>query len=575
MYEVIVGRSEADRKALGLTGTIYLGKMYVKMGAVTSLSNKVYMDVAHSHVVFISGKRGTGKCLTGDAKVTLEDGKKIPIEKLKNIREGVLSINSNLKIIKTKKTEFFTRKVKTLIEFTTKKGKKIKLTPEHPLLTKKGWIETQKLKIGSEIAAINKNKVEWEKIISMKLLEGNFKVYDISVPEHHNFIANDIIVHNSYTMGVMAEEMANLPTEIANRLAVLIIDTMGIYWTMKFPNEKDEDLLREWDLPKKGLNVQIYTPAGFYKQHKEKGIPTDFPFTIQPSELDSSDWAGAFGVSLLENLGIAIDRTVARTKERYGNTYSIDSMITTLRTDEQLEYEIRLALENRLLAAKSWGLFDIEGTPLKRIIAGGQTTVLDISCYTNWTIKCLVLGIICRRLMLERMQSRKEEELEDVEKGHSYFKTTVETKEGELPIVWIMIDEAHEFLPKDYKTLATDSLVAILREGRQPGVCLVLVSQQPGQIHRDVLTQTDIIICHRITAKRDVEALNSMMQAYTTGDIQKYLNQLPTDLGSAVLLDDNSERMYAMRTHPRFTWHGGEAPTAVKPKSTSLEKLGL
>ena len=66
-----------------------------------------------------------------------------------------------------------------------------------------------------------------------------------------------------------------------------------------------------------------------------------------------------------------------------------------------------------------------------------------------------------------------------------------------------------------------------------------------------------------------------MMQAYTSGDIQKYLNQLPTELGSAVILDDNSERMFPIRTHPRFTWHGGEAPTAVKPKSRSLERLGL
>jgi hypothetical protein len=34
--------------------------------------------------------------------------------------------------------------------------------------------------------------------------------------------------------------------------------------------------------------------------------------------------------------------------------------------------------------------------------------------------------------------------------------------------------------------------------------------------------------------------------------------------GSAILLDDNSERIYQMRFRPRFTWHGGEAPSAVK-----------
>ena len=41
-----------------------LGKNYVKMGQTSSLSNKVLMDVARSHVVFVTGKRGSGKSYT-------------------------------------------------------------------------------------------------------------------------------------------------------------------------------------------------------------------------------------------------------------------------------------------------------------------------------------------------------------------------------------------------------------------------------------------------------------------------------------------------------------------------------
>ena len=64
MYDVIVGRNEADRKKLGDTGTIFLGKHYVKMGRTTSLSNNVYLDVTRAHVFFIVGKRGSGKSYT-------------------------------------------------------------------------------------------------------------------------------------------------------------------------------------------------------------------------------------------------------------------------------------------------------------------------------------------------------------------------------------------------------------------------------------------------------------------------------------------------------------------------------
>ena len=41
MYEIVIGRSESDLKRLGLKGTIFLGKHYVKMGPTTSLSNKI------------------------------------------------------------------------------------------------------------------------------------------------------------------------------------------------------------------------------------------------------------------------------------------------------------------------------------------------------------------------------------------------------------------------------------------------------------------------------------------------------------------------------------------------------
>ena len=128
----------------------------------------------------------------------------------------------------------------------------------------------------------------------------------------------------------------------------------------------------------------------------------------------------------------------------------------------------------------------------------------------------------------------------------------------------MVIDEAHEFLPNDHKTIATDALVQILREGRQPGISLIVATQQPGKIHTDVMTQSDIVIAHRVTSKPDVEALNHIMQSYMLDTIKKQMDDLPSSKGSAIILDDNSERIYPMRMRPRFTWHGGEAPTAVK-----------
>ena len=52
----------------------------------------------------------------------------------------------------------------------------------------------------------------------------------------------------SYSIGVMAEELADLPAEAKDNIACLIFDTMGIFWTMKYKNDKDILLLDEWNL---------------------------------------------------------------------------------------------------------------------------------------------------------------------------------------------------------------------------------------------------------------------------------------------------------------------------------------
>ncbi len=161
------------------------------------------------------------------------------------------------------------------------------------------------------------------------------------------------------------------------------------------------------------------------------------------------------------------------------------------------------------------------------------------------------------------MDSRKKEEIESVSRG---INISFVSEKKENPLIWIFIDEAHEFLPLNSKTAATDALVQLLREGRQPGISLVLATQQPGQIHRDVMTQSDIVISHRVTSQPDLEALNYIMQNYLLQGISTYMNELPSLKGSAIVLDDNSERIFPVRVRPRFTWHGGEAPTSVSYK---------
>jgi hypothetical protein len=74
------------------------------------------------------------------------------------------------------------------------------------------------------------------------------------------------------------------------------------------------------------------------------------------------------------------------------------------------------------------------------------------------------------------------------------------------------------------------------------------------------MTQSDIVISHRITAKLDTDALAALTQSYMRGDLDKFLNELPRVKGAAIVLDDSNEKIFPIRVRPRLSWHGGNDP---------------
>ena len=370
----------------------------------------------------------------------------------------------------------------------------------------------------------------------------------------------------SYTIGVLAEQLSDLPKEVSQNIASIIFDTMGIYWTMKYQNEKDQELLQEWGLSPKNLPVKIFVPYGHFDKHIENGIPADKKFALDVAEINAEDWIMTFGLDLINPVGVLIENSIANLKER-GKKFNIEDIISEIEKDEKSSMDTKNAAVGLFRAADSWGTFakkDIKPTSITDLIVGGKTSVLDLSVYSSigtFNVRALVISLISRKIFEQRMAARKKEEVEAIAKR---FEISDSAEKKEMPMIWMFVDEAHEFLPLDEKTIATDTLVQLLREGRQPGISMILATQQPGKIHRDVMTQSDIVLSHRVTSAQDLEALNHIMQSYMLESINQYMNDLPTLRGSAIILDDTSERIYPMRVSPRFTWHGGEAPMAIK-----------
>ncbi|WP_297890172.1 replicative DNA helicase, partial [Sulfurihydrogenibium sp.] len=137
-------------------------------------------------------------CLTGDTLIIDADtGKRIPIKDLVGKTFNTYALDKDYKIKKFHVSKVFPSGIKSIYLLKTYSGKEIKASANHPFLTVDGWVRLDQLKIGDYIATVLANSdIYWDKIVEIKYI-GEEEVYDMTVPEVHNFVANDIIVHNS------------------------------------------------------------------------------------------------------------------------------------------------------------------------------------------------------------------------------------------------------------------------------------------------------------------------------------------------------------------------------------------
>jgi intein/homing endonuclease len=93
-------------------------------------------------------------------------------------------------------------------EFEKTEGKKWSLLKDtiDQAIKKKGGISRNKIKQMWELTKnsyfknLYKSEILWDKIVSITPI-GKHQTYDLTVKNHHNFIANDVLVHNTWMLG--------------------------------------------------------------------------------------------------------------------------------------------------------------------------------------------------------------------------------------------------------------------------------------------------------------------------------------------------------------------------------------
>lgn len=120
--------------------------------------------------------------------------------------------------------------------------------------------------------------------------------------------------------------------------------------------------------------------------------------------------------------------------------------------------------------------------------------------------------------------------------------------------VFIVIEEAHRFVPYGEETYASAIINRIAAEGRKFGLFLILVTQRPSKIDDDSLSQCNSQIIMRLTNPEDQKAVAKSSERMS----QDLLNDLPSlNQGEAVVVGEVTKVPVMMKVRPRTTMEGG------------------
>ena len=211
---------------------------------------------------------------------------------------------------------------------------------------------------------------------------------------------------------------------------------------------------------------------------------------------------------------------------------------------------------NSTIAALSWKIDERLGNntmvfdphlhlDLREILKPGQCTVLQLNEIDERDQQVIVATLL-RRLYNARLNTEKGK----VQAGDELY----------LPYpVFVLLEEAHHFAPHGGDVVTTNILKQALAEGRKFGIGVGLISQRPGKLDPDVLSQCLTQCIMRIVNEVDQKSVATAVE----GVGQDLLDNLPAlSKGQAIIAGAAVNTPVICRVRTRLTPHGGESKDA-------------
>jgi len=448
---------------------------------------------------------------------------------------------------------------------------------------------------------------EFEALYVGKQAESPFKNVWIDIRGAHAvYVMGKRRSGKSYTLGALAEGLAasGWIRQGSMRQGVLILDTMNVYLTMPFGVDSTYGAqseavkeLRKWKLDEECPPMSLFRPRG---TELPGGIPSS-EVSLRASDLSADEWCGLFEADpFTDPLGHLITELHAKVSEdgytdsRNGMPvppnpgFGIGDLITALLYDGDLQRyhrDTRESLRRRLESIRRLPVFADNGLDVQQLVRPGTISVLLLRELDN-QLRGVIVALIVKKLMRLRGTTEQYERVHEIHSARARKLAEDGDLEGSgreeqaadeasrlaqegLPRCWLIIDEAHNYIPAQGVIASRRPLKKYVDEGRNLGLSIVVATQQPSGLDPSIQRNADLLLVHSLSHKDDIMAAEGMLNTaspseVTMGSRQKFegsrsfealVRNLP--LGYALVSSDRANRLFPIRVRPRITVHGG------------------
>ncbi|HTK11495.1 MAG TPA: ATP-binding protein [Ktedonobacteraceae bacterium] len=343
----------------------------------------------------------------------------------------------------------------------------------------------------------------------------------------------------SYLASVVIEELM----QPHNKACVLIIDPHGEYGTLDQIMNATQFQAPTEDNRRPGYQAQVRV----YKPEQVK---------VRVSTLNIGDMRSLLP-EMTEKQQYLLSRALRKVHEtKRGTPWSVADLKLAIKAvarqksdddndgadDSSTVHALTWRVEQRF--EHSFTFDDTQHLDLPEIFKPGQCTVLQLNEIDERDQQVIVATLL-RRLNQARM---------DTERGK------VHSGESYLPYpVFVLLEEAHHFAPGGAEVVSTSILKQVLAEGRKFGIGVGLISQRPGKLDADVLSQCQTQCIMRIVNEIDQKSVASAIE----GVGRDLLDNLPAlSKGQVIVAGAAVNTPVICRVRTRYTRHGGESKDA-------------